>query len=69
MRDFPFWRGAIYNAKTRRELNDVAEELEKFEKWSKLNGSEDEKLTDAQLDSLYLQYTEKMKRLDKDERS
>ena len=66
MRDFPFWRGAIYNAKTRRELNDVAEELEKFEKWSKLNGSDDEKLTDAQLDSLYLQYTEKMKRLDKE---
>jgi hypothetical protein len=66
LRDFPFWRGAIYNAKTRRELNDVAEELEKFEKWSKLNGSDDEKLTDAQLDSLYLQYTEKMKRLDKE---
>ena len=63
MRDFPYWRGAIYNTKTRRELLDVAEELEKFEKWAKLNGSDDEKLSDAQLDSLYLQYTEKMKKL------
>ncbi len=61
MKDFPFWRGAIHNAKTALVLKAVGEELANFKNQSNLLGDE-AKLTDAQLTTLRLEYSFKMKK-------
>lgn len=63
MKDFPFWRGAIYNAKTALILKAVEEDLSQFQKQSGLFGDEEAKLTDDQVATLRKQYSEKMKKL------
>ena len=63
MKDFPFWRGAIYNAKTPLALKAVGEDLSQFQKQSGLFGDEEAKLTDGQMATLRKQYSEKMKKL------
>ncbi len=63
MKDFPFWRGAIYNAKTQITLKAVGEDLSKFQKQSGLFVDEEAKLTGDQLTTLRKQYSEKMKKL------
>ena len=64
MRDFPFWRGAIYTAKTAFALKAVGEDLSQFQKQSGLFGDEEAKLTAAQVATLRKQYSEKMKKFE-----
>ena len=59
MKDFPFWRGAIYNAKTALVLKAVGEELAQFQSQSDFLGG-DPKLNEAQLATLRTQYTQKL---------
>ncbi len=63
MKDFPFWRGAIYTAKTALALKAVGEDLSQFQKQSGLFGDEEAKLSEAQVATLRKQYSEKMKKL------
>jgi len=62
MKDFPFWRGAIYNAKSPLNLKSIGEELSRFQ--SGLFGDEEAKLTEAQVDTLRKMYSEKLKKLE-----
>lgn len=48
MRDFPFWRGAIYLAKTLPALKGVEEDIANFQKEPVFNSNEP-KLTGAQV--------------------
>lgn len=66
MRDFPFWRGAIYNAKTAQILKSVGEDLAQFQKQSGLFGDEEKKLTDDQVVTLRKKYSEKMEKFEKE---
>jgi hypothetical protein len=63
MKDFPFWRGAIYNAKTALILKAVGEDLAQFQKQSGLFGDEEKKLNDTQMTTLRKMYAEKLKKL------
>ena len=60
MKDFPFWRGAIYNAKTALILKAVGEELANFQNQSDFL-TEGNKLTEAEVATLRTQYAGKMK--------
>jgi predicted RNA-binding Zn-ribbon protein involved in translation (DUF1610 family) len=60
MKDFPFWRGAIYNAKTPQVLKSIGEELAQFQSQSDFLGG-DPKLNEAQLATLRTQYSLKLK--------
>ena len=66
MKDFQFWRGAIYNAKTALILKSVGEDLAQFQKQSGLFGDEEKKLSDDQVIFLREQYLEKMKKIEKE---
>ena len=61
MKDFSFWRGAIHNAKTSLLLKSVGEDLANFKNQSNLLGDES-KLTEAQLETLRLEYSFKLKK-------
>lgn len=63
MRDFSFWQGEIYNAKTTLILKSVGEDLAQFQNQTKLFGDEEKKLTDDQVATLRKMYSEKMKKL------
>lgn len=63
MKDFPFWRGAIHNAKTAFFLKSVGVDLANFKNQSNLLGDE-AKLTEAQLTTLRLEYSFKMKKFE-----
>ena len=58
---FPFWRGAIYNAKTALILKAVGEDLANFKNQSDFIGDKP-KLTEAQLATLRKMYSEKIKK-------
>jgi hypothetical protein len=62
VKDFSFWRGAIHNAKTSLVLKSVGEDLANFKNQSNLLGDET-KLSEAQLETLRLEYSLKMKKL------
>ena len=62
MKNISFWRGAIHNAKTVLILKSVGEDLANFKNQSNLLGDET-KLTEAQLETLRLEYSLKMKKL------
>jgi hypothetical protein len=62
VKDLAFWRGAIHNAKSVLILKSVGEELANFKNQSNLLGDE-VKLTEAQLETLRLEYSLKMKKL------
>ncbi len=62
MKDFPYWRGAIHDAKTPHILKSIGEDLAQFQSQSNLIGG-DPKLNKAQLDTLRTQYSERMKKL------
>lgn len=66
MKDFPFWRGAIYNAKTPLILKSVGEELAQFQKQTGFLNDGEKKLTDDQLATLRLEYSTRMKKLEKE---
>jgi hypothetical protein len=66
MKDFPFWRGAIYNAKTPVILKSVGEDLANFQKQTGLFGDGEKKLTDEQVATLRLEYSTRMKKLEKE---
>jgi len=64
MKDFPFWREAIFNAKTAAVLKAVGEDLSQFQSQPDFAGVEAEpKLTVPQVISLRKTYTERMKKL------
>jgi hypothetical protein len=63
VKDFPFWKSAIYNAKNLINLKSVGEELAQFQNQTGLFGDGEKKLTDGQVESLRKQYAEKMKKL------
>jgi hypothetical protein len=65
MKDFPFWRGAIYNAKTPLILKAVGEDLNNFQNQSDFL-TEGNKLTEEEVAILRKQYSERMKRLEKE---
>ncbi len=65
MKDFPFWRGAIYNAKTSPILKAVGEDLANFKNQSDFIGDKP-KLTEAQLVTLRNMYSEKMKKFERE---
>ena len=48
MRDFPFWRGRIYKAKTPQALKAAEEDLANFQREQVFNSNEP-KLTNAQV--------------------
>ena len=60
MKDFPFWRGAIYTSKTVMALKSVGEDLSQFQNQSDFLGG-DPKLNAAQLTTLRTMYSDKMK--------
>ena len=62
MKDFPFWRGAIHNAKTVLILKSIGEDLANLKNQANLLGDEN-KLNEAQLETLRLEYSLKMKKL------
>lgn len=62
MKDIAFWRGAIHNAKTLLVLKSVGEDLANHKNQSNLLKDE-VKLTEAQLETLRLEYSLKMKKL------
>lgn len=64
MKDFPFWRGAIYNAKSPLILKAIGEELSQFQAQSGLFDDEEPKLTVVQVATLRKQYSEKMKKFE-----
>ena len=61
MRDFPFWRDSLTNAKTQSALKSVGEELAAFQKQTDFLGGEP-KLTEAQVDSLRMIYSLRLKK-------
>ena len=63
MKDFPFWRGAIYKAKTPLVLKAVGEELAQFQKQTGFLDDDVMKLTVVQMAILRKQYAEKLKKL------
>ena len=63
MKNFPFWRGAFYSAKTAAVLKSVGEDLSQFQAQSGLFGDEEAMLTAAQVATLRKQYAVKMKKL------
>ncbi len=63
MKDLPFWRSAIYNARTPLILKSVGEELAQFQNQSGLFGDEEKKLNAGQMDTLRKEYAERMKKL------
>ncbi len=65
MKDFPFWRGAIFNAKTAFILKVVGEDLARFQSQSDFLGDEP-KLTVPQVISLRKSYAEKMDKFNKE---
>lgn len=68
MKDFAYWRGAIFNAKTPVILKSVGEELAQFQNQTNLLGDGERKLTDTQVTTLRLEYLFKMKKLEKEVR-
>jgi hypothetical protein len=64
MKDFPYWHGAIYSAKTALILKAVGEELEKYQNQLGLFGGDIMKLTIVQMAILRKQYSEKTKKLE-----
>ena len=68
MKDFPFWRGAIHNAKTPLILKAVGEDLSNFQAQSGLFGDQEAKLTTDQVGNLRKMYSEKMKKLENETR-
>lgn len=62
MKDFPFWRSAIHNAKTALILKSVGEDLANFKNQADFIGDKP-KLNEAQLETLRLEYSLKMKKL------
>ncbi len=62
MKDLPFWRGAIHNAKTVLVLKSVGEDLATFKNQADFIGDKP-KLNEAQLETLRLEYSLKMKKL------
>jgi hypothetical protein len=64
MKDFTFWRGSIYNAKTPLILKYVGEELGQFQNQPGLFGDGEEKLTDHQVRTLRLEYSFKIKKFE-----
>jgi predicted RNA-binding Zn-ribbon protein involved in translation (DUF1610 family) len=60
MKDLPYWRGLIYNAKSPLVLKSIGEELAQFQSQSDFLGG-DPKLNEAQLATLRTQYSQKMK--------
>lgn len=66
MKDFLFWREAIYNSKTLIDLKSVGEDLAQFQKQSGLFGDEEKKLTDDQVVKLRKVYTEKIEKFEKE---
>ena len=63
MKDFLFWRGAIYNAKTALILKSVGEDLANFKNQSDFIGDKP-RLNEAQLAALRTMYSEKMKKFE-----
>jgi len=63
MKDFPFWRGAIFNAKTLIILKSVGEELAQFQKQSDFLG-DTPKLTLTQIATLRNLYSQKLKKFE-----
>ncbi len=61
MKDFPFWRGAIYNAKTPLILKAIGKDLATFKNQSDFIGDKP-KLNEAQWAALRTMYSEKMKK-------
>ena len=59
MRDFPFWRGAIYKTKTPQALKSAEEDLANFQKEPVFNSNEP-KLTNAQVKILSKLVSDKM---------
>ncbi len=55
MKDFPFWRGAIHNAKTALVLKAVGEDLANYKNQATLL-DDTTKLNEAQLETLRLEY-------------
>jgi hypothetical protein len=64
VKDFPFWRGAIYNAKTTLELRIVIGEIAKVLSGQDFPGKES-KFTAEQVDMLRKMYSEKLEELEK----
>lgn len=62
MKDLPFWRSSIHNAKTPFNLKVVGEDIANFKNQSNLLVDQ-AKLTEAQLETLRLEYSLKMKKL------
>lgn len=62
MKDFAFWRSAIHNVKSALILKSVGEDLANYKNQANLLGDE-AKLTEAQLETLRLEYSLKMKKL------
>lgn len=63
MKDLPFWRNAIYNAKTTPVLKAVGEDLSNFQNQTGLFEDGEKKLTDDQVATLRLEYSLRMKKL------
>lgn len=63
MKDLPFWRSAIYNAKTTPELKGVGEDLANLQNQTGLFEDGEKKLTDDQVATLRLEYSLRMKKL------
>jgi len=63
LKDLPFWRSAIFNAKTIHVLKAVGEDLSNFENQTGLFVDGEKKLTDDQVATLRLEYSLKMKKL------
>ena len=61
MKDFPFWRSAIHNAKTALILKAVGEDLANYKNQATLL-DDTTKLNTAQLETLRLEYALKMKK-------
>lgn len=66
MRDFPFWRGAIYNAKTALDLRAIEEDIGNFQ-LEPVSNFREPKLTSAQVEILRKLVIEKMAELLKPE--
>ncbi len=63
MKNFAFWRGAIFDAKTLLSLKAVGEDIAQFQKQTDLLGDGEKKLTEVQVETLRLEYSLKMKKL------
>jgi hypothetical protein len=64
MKDFPFWRDSIENAKTALVLKAVGEDLAQFQSQTDFAGVEAEpKLKPPQVEAIRKIYSEKLKKL------